>query len=85
MQTLAINLDDELIAALEAVSARQGRDKVALVADILRKYVEAGRLRNALQDPELAKLYERLSAEDLALAEEGMAEYQKILGEADDA
>jgi plasmid stability protein len=85
MQTLALNLDDDLIAALDAVSATQGRDKATLVTDILRKYVEAERLRNALQDPELAKLYERLSAEDLALAEEGMAEYQKILSEADDA
>jgi predicted DNA-binding protein len=83
MKTLALRLDDELDAALEAVCAEQGRDKVDVVTDIVRKFVEAEQLRHALQDPALAELYQQLAAEDVALAEEGMTEYQQILDETD--
>jgi predicted transcriptional regulator len=83
MKTLALRLDDELDAALEAVCAEQGRDKIDVITDIVRKFVEAERLRRSLQDPTLAELYQQLAAEDIALAEEGMAEYQQRLEETD--
>jgi predicted DNA-binding protein len=83
MKTLALRLDDELDAALEAVCAEQGRDKIDVVTDIVRKFVEAERLRRSLQDPALAELYQQLATEDIALAEEGMAEYQQRLEETD--
>ena len=83
MKTLPVQLDDELDVALEAVCKDQGRDKGEVVMDIVRKYVEAERLRRTLQDPALAELYQQLAAEDVALAEEGMAEYQQLVKEAD--
>lgn len=83
MKTLSLRLDDELDAALEAVCKEQGRDKADVVTDIVRKYVETEHLKRALQDHALAELYQQLAAEDVALAEEGMAEYQRILEEAD--
>ena len=83
MKTLPVQLDDELDAALEAVCKDQGRDKAEVVIGIVHKYVEAERLRRTLQDPALAELYQQLAAEDVALAEEGMAEYQQLVKEAD--
>jgi hypothetical protein len=83
MKTLALRLDDELDEALEAVCAEQGRDKIDVVTDIVRKFVEAERLKRSLQDPALAQLYQQLAAEDIALAEEGIAEYQQRLEETD--
>jgi predicted transcriptional regulator len=76
MKTLPLKLDDDLDAALGAISAQQGQTKDELVTRLLRKYVETEELKRALQDPELA-------AEDLALAEQGMAEYQRIRGAAE--
>lgn len=79
MKTFPLRLDDELDAALEVVCKGLGRDKADVVTDIVRKYVETERLKHALRDPALAALYEQLAAEDVALAEEGMAEYQGML------
>jgi plasmid stability protein len=83
MGSVPVVLDDELDAALEAVSAEQGRSKADLVSDILRRYVETERLTRSLQDPELVGLYQQLAAEDQALAEEGLTEYQQSLAAAD--
>jgi plasmid stability protein len=84
MATLVLNLDDGLNAALEALCAREGRDKAALLTDILRRHLDSEELRQCLSDPELKRLYdEQLAAEDVALAEEGMAEYEDLLREAD--
>jgi len=83
MKTLRVQLADELDAALEAVCKDQGRDKAEVVMDIVRKHVEAEQLRRTLQNPALAELYQQLAAEDVALAEEGMAEYQQLVKEAD--
>ena len=80
MKTLPVNLDDELDTALDAVSREQGVGKAELVVDIVRKYVEAERLKSTLQDPALIALYEQLAAEDVALAEEGMADYWCVAG-----
>jgi predicted DNA-binding protein len=83
MKTLPIRLEDELDAALEAVCQEQGRTKAELIAEIVRKYLEAEKLRDALADPALVALYEELAPEDIALAEQGLAEYQKMLGATD--
>jgi predicted transcriptional regulator len=79
MKTFPLRLDDELDAALEAVCKGLGRDKADVVTDIVRKYVETERVKHALRDPALVALYEQLAAEDVALAEEGMAEYRGML------
>jgi hypothetical protein len=83
MKTIWLDLDDEVDAALEAVCAERGRDKADVVREVVRKYVEVERLKRSLQDPLLAELYEQLAAEDVALAEEGMASYRQMLEEAD--
>src|ERR1700687_5588738 len=83
MTTLLIKLDDELNTALEQLCSGQGRDKESLTTQLLRQYVNMEQLRQTLQDPELAKLYQELQEEDRALANQGMADYQRILHEAD--
>lgn len=83
MGSVPVVLDHELDAALEAVSAEQGRSKADLVSDVLRRYVETERLARSLRDPDLVGLYQQLAAEDRALAEEGLAEYQQGLTAAD--
>jgi hypothetical protein len=81
--TVVLELDDALNAALEALSREQGRDKTTLLGDILRRHVQDERLRQELRDPELAKLYHELEAEDRALAEVGLADYKQMLDDAD--
>ncbi len=83
MKTISLNVDDETDAALTAVCAERGRSKTELVADVLRKYLQSERLKRTLQDPALSKLYQELAGEDLALAEEGMSDYQRMLEQAD--
>ena len=83
MRTLSLSLDDDLDAALGTVCAELGREKADVVADLLRKYLGAQRLKRTVQDPAAVQLYRELETEDLALAEEGMAEYQEILDRAD--
>lgn len=85
MKTLPVMLEDDVDAALEDFSARNGRPKMDMAADILRKYVQTERLRQSLQDPALIALYQELAAEDTALAEAGMADYQQGLEQADRA
>ena len=70
MKTLLLEIDEELDAALEAVAAKQGRDKAAIALELLRKYIEVERLKTTLQDPALAKLHEKLEDEEAHLAEE---------------
>jgi predicted transcriptional regulator len=83
MKTLSLRVDDELNAALEAVCAEQQRSKADVARDALRAYLQTQRLRWALQESGLAELYEELAAEDTALAEEGIADYHRILESAD--
>ncbi len=85
MKTLPIVLEDDVDDALEAVSSGLGRLKIDLAADVLSKYVRAERLRQSLQNPFLVALYQELAMEDVALAEEGMADYQRGLEQADKA
>jgi predicted transcriptional regulator len=83
MKTLSLHLEDDLDAALTQLCAEQGREKAEVVADVLRKHLQAEGLRSSLRDPELARLYGELAAEDLALAEEGLPEYRRVLDQAD--
>ncbi len=83
MKTVSLSLDEDLDAALEAVCAEQRRDKADLIREVVRRYVEAERLRRTLEDPTLGDLYQQLAAEDVALAEEDMASYHQMLKEAD--
>lgn len=83
MKTLPLLLDDDLDAALNVVSAGKGRSKADLAADVLRSYVQKEKLRQTLQDPVLIALYQELADEDVQMSEEGMAEYQQMLEEAD--
>lgn len=83
MKTIAIQMDEELNAALEQICSRRKLDKSRMVADILRKYVETERLVGSLRDPALMRAYQELSAEDVNIAEQGMKEFHRILEEAD--
>lgn len=85
MKSLSLMVDDQLDEALEAVSLGKGRAKVDIITQVLRQYVQTERLRQSLQDPALVALYEELAEEDVQLAEEDMADYQRILAEADNA
>ena len=83
MKTFPLRLDDELDSALEAFCAEDGRDKVEVVREVVRNYVEKERMKRALEDPALAALYQELALEDVALAEGGMADYKRMLDSAD--
>lgn len=85
MRIISLRLDDDVDAALEALCAAEGRDKCDVVTEVVRKYVETARLRRALKDHALTRLYEELAGEDVTLAEEGIAEYRRLLNAADDA
>jgi hypothetical protein len=83
MKTLALNLDDDLDAILESISSTQGRSKADVAVDALRRYARREGLRTALQDPKLQALYAQLATEDLALAEQGLSDYQSLLEQMD--
>jgi predicted transcriptional regulator len=84
-KTVMIVLDDELDAALEEICLEQGRTKGDLIVELLRKFVEDERLRLDLNSSELAELYQALVKEDVALAEEGMLDYHRMLKETDES
>ncbi|MEJ7612417.1 ribbon-helix-helix protein, CopG family [Fervidibacter sacchari] len=84
-KTVTIVLDDELDAALEEICLEQGRTKGDLIVELLRKFVEDERLRLDLNSSELTELYQALVNEDVALAEEGMADYHRMLKETDES
>ncbi len=85
MKAISLKLDDDVDAELEALCAAEGRDKGDVVTEVVRQYVETVRLRRALEDPALTRLYEELAGDDAALAEENIAEYGPLLKSADDA
>lgn len=80
-----IELDDALGAALDAVCAEQGRDRAQVVNEILTRYLETQGQRRVLVDPSQVELYRELAAADVALAEEGLADYQRMLQATDRA
>lgn len=84
MRTVVLTIEDEIDDDLDVVCAERGRGKEGLIADIVRGYVRAERLRRALGSPELVALYSELADEDAALAEQGMADFARTLLEADE-
>ena len=85
MKAISLKLDADVNAELEALCAAEGRDKGDVVSEVVRRYIETVRLRRALEDPALLRLYRELTDEDIALAEENIAEYGRLLKSADDA
>jgi hypothetical protein len=85
MKVITFSLDDELNATLEELCALRRLEKQQVIADVLRKYLATERLSVSLRDPALVSEYQELVPEDVALAEEGMAEYQKMMRKADSA
>jgi predicted transcriptional regulator len=83
MKTIAVQMDDDLNTALEQICAQRKLDKSQVAADLLRRYVETERLIGSLRDPALMTAYQELATEDVNLAEQGMGEFQQLLGEAD--
>lgn len=53
--------------------------------EVVRRYAETARLRRAPEDPAVRYLYEEPAAEDVALADERIAEYGGLLRSADEA
>ena len=83
MATISLSVDEDLNAALESLCAARGLDKASVVTDLVRRFVDRDRLDRALRDPSLTALYRELEAEDVALAEEGLDGYRRLLTEAD--
>ena len=82
---VTLTIDEALDAELERVSTRKGLAKADVVADALRRYVQADQRSRTPIDPSLIALYSQLAAEDVALAEAGMDDYARQLAEADKA
>jgi len=85
MKNLTVTLDDELDIALEALCTEEGRKRGEFESDVLRRFVERERLAREVQDPAWQAAYRELEQEDIAMAEEGMADYAEGLRQADQA
>lgn len=83
MKTIAVQMDDDLDAALERICVQRKLDKSRVVVDLLRRYIETECLIGSLRDPGLVTAYQELATEDVELAEQGMGDFQRILREAD--
>ena len=82
---VTLTIDEALDAELERVSTRKGLAKADVVADALRRYVQAEERRQTPLDAALISLYSQLADEDVDLAEAGMDDYARQLAEADKA
>lgn len=83
-KTLVLTLDEDLDAALEKICTERGQTKNELISDLLRQFVASEQFRLRLLNPQIVEQYQTLAEEDIALAEEGMAEYQQLLKETDE-
>lgn len=83
MVTISISLDDDLNLALESLCADRECDKNEFVSGILRRHMIREEFKRRLETPALRELYAELADEDVALAEQGLGEYQNLLHEAD--
>ncbi len=82
---VTLTIDETLNEQLELVSNRKGRAKSEVVVEVLLHYVQAEQLKHQLQEPALIALYKQLADEDVALAEEGMDDYNRQFEQADKA
>jgi len=64
MPTYDVLLDDKEIAAFEAYCRRQACTQVAMVAKMIRDRLELERMKESLDDPELAELYRQLTTKE---------------------
>lgn len=85
MKNLTVCLDDELDTALEALCTEEGRQRGEFESEVLRQFVERERLARQVQDPAWQAVYREVEQEELAMAEEGMAEYAERLRQLDHA
>jgi len=85
MKNLTVSLDDDLDTALGALCAEEGRQRGEFESDVLRRFVERERLAREVQDPAWQAAYRELEQEDIAMSEEGMADYAEGLRQADQA
>ncbi len=83
MRALAVQLDDGIATALEKLAGDRGCAPADIAANALRRIVEQEQLRQFMQDPCNEQLIRELDEENVALAEEGMAEYAEMLRKAD--
>ena len=65
------------------VCRSEGHGEGEVAAGLFRRYLDVERLRRNLAEKRLGKLYETLATEDVALAESGLADYQRGLAQAD--
>src|SRR5205823_6188316 len=86
MATMAFDLTDEEVEALETASNSRGCNRAALVRDLVQRFLRTEQLRHAVESEGPAALYDdEMAAEDVALAEEGMDDYARLLREADES
>ncbi len=78
-----VQLDDALNASFEAVCAARGQDKEPVLAELVRRFVDAEQIDALLKDPDLASAYRELASEDLSLANMAFDDYETGLREAD--
>ena len=83
MKTIALELEDSVASQFAQVCRSEGHGEGEVAAGLFRRYLDVVRLRHNLAEKRMAKLYETLAAEDVALAESGLADYQRGLAQTD--
>jgi hypothetical protein len=83
MKTIALELEDSVASQFAQACRSEGHGEDEVATGLFRRYLDVERLRRNLAEKRLGKLYEALVTEDVALAESGMADYQRGLAQAD--
>lgn len=83
MKTIALELEDTLASQFARACHTEGHAEREVAAGLFRRYLDVEQMRRSLAAHRLPKLYESLAAEDVALAESGLADYQRGLTQAD--
>ena len=83
MTTIALELEDALASQFAQACRSEGHGEGEVAAGLFRRYLDVGRLRRNLAEKRSGKLYEALATEDVALAESGLADYQRGLAQTD--
>ncbi len=84
MKTIALELEDSVASQFAQACRSEGHGERDVAAGLFRRYLEVDQLRRSLAGKRLAKLYESLAEEDVALAESGLTDYQRSLTQADE-
>ena len=83
MKTIALELEDSVAVQFARACRSGGHGEGEVAAGLFRRYLDVERLRRNLTEKRLGQLYEALASEDVALAESGLADHQRGLGQAD--